>query len=279
VFGDVHGNAIHLGERDCSVQRRHQKLIEEAPSPAVTPELRARMGAIAVNAIKSIGYQGAGTLEFLLDRNGEFYFMEMNTRLQVEHPITEEVVGVDLVEAQLKIAAGEGIPFEQSDLKQTGWAIECRINAEEPEKDFRPAIGRIGRLRSPEGEGVRFDAGIVEGQAVTPAFDSMLAKLITYGATRAEAVSRMEKALTELVLLGVPNNIDYLARIMRNAEFLSGKLHTGFLPQEAERLAAPEPSPDEQIAAVLAAAFLDVDFRRIVYAIPEPYASIGFWRN
>ena len=203
----------------------------------------------------------------------------MNTRLQVEHPITEEVVGVDLVEAQLKIASGEGIPFKQSDLKQTGWAIECRINAEEPEKDFRPAIGRIGRLQVPTGEGVRFDAGIVEGQAVTPAFDSMLAKLITYGATRDEAAELMEAALTDLVMLGVPNNIDYLARIMRNPAFLSGKLHTGFLPQEADTLIAPETTDEEKIVALLAAAFVDVDFRRIAYDIPEPHASIGFWRN
>jgi propionyl-CoA carboxylase alpha chain/3-methylcrotonyl-CoA carboxylase alpha subunit/acetyl-CoA/propionyl-CoA carboxylase biotin carboxyl carrier protein len=203
----------------------------------------------------------------------------MNTRLQVEHPITEEVVGVDLVEAQLKIASGEGIPFRQEDLKQTGWAIECRINAEEPEKDFRPAIGRIGRLQVPTGEGVRFDAGIVEGQAVTPAFDSMLAKLITYGATRDEAAERMEAALEDLVMLGVPNNIDYLARIMRNPTFLAGKLHTGFLPQEAGSLIAPEPTEEEKIVALLAAAFVDIDFQRMVYEIPEPHASIGFWRN
>jgi propionyl-CoA carboxylase alpha chain/3-methylcrotonyl-CoA carboxylase alpha subunit/acetyl-CoA/propionyl-CoA carboxylase biotin carboxyl carrier protein len=177
------------------------------------------------------------------------------------------------------IASGEGIPFRQEDLKQTGWAIECRINAEEPEKDFRPAIGRIGLLRTPKRDGVRFDGGVVEGQSVTPAFDSMLAKLIAYGPTRAEAAKRMETALEQLVLLGVPNNIDYLTRVMGNAAFLAGKLHTGFLTQEAAHLASPPVAADEEIAAILAAAFTDPDFKRIAREIPEPYASIGFWRN
>ncbi len=228
VLGDGEGNVVHLFERECSLQRRYQKIVEESPAPNLPKALRDRICDAAVELAKAAKYKNAGTVEFILGADGEFYFLEMNTRLQVEHPITEEVVGVDLVEAQLKVAAGEGIPFKQSDLKQTGWSIECRINAEEPEKDFRPAIGRIGKLNVPTGEGVRFDAGIVEGQAVTPAFDSMLAKLITYGATREEAAKRMEKALNDLVMLGVPNNIDYLARIMRNAEFLAGKLHTGF---------------------------------------------------
>ena len=279
VLGDGEGNVVHLFERECSLQRRYQKIVEESPAPNLPRELRDRICNAAVELAKAAKYKNAGTVEFILGADGEFYFLEMNTRLQVEHPITEEVVGVDLVEAQLKVAAGEGIPFKQGDMKQTGWSIECRINAEEPEKDFRPAIGRIGRLRVPEGEGVRFDAGIVEGQAVTPAFDSMLAKLITFGTTREEAAKRMEQALSDLVMLGVPNNIDYLARIMRNPEFLAGKLHTGFLPQEADRLIAPDPTAEEQIAAVLAAAFLDVDFRRIAFDIPEPHASIGFWRN
>ena len=279
VLGDGQGNVVHLYERECSLQRRYQKTVEESPAPNLPTALRDRICNAAVELDKAANYKNAGTVEFILGADGEFYFLEMNTRLQVEHPITEEVVGVDLVEAQLKIASGEGIPFKQSDLKQTGWAIECRINAEEPEKDFRPAIGRIGRLQVPTGEGVRFDAGIVEGQAVTPAFDSMLAKLITYGATRDEAAELMEAALTDLVMLGVPNNIDYLARIMRNPAFLSGKLHTGFLPQEADTLIAPETTDEEKIVALLAAAFVDVDFRRIAYDIPEPHASIGFWRN
>ena len=279
VIGDGKGNVVHLFERECSLQRRYQKIVEESPAPNLPKDLRDRICNAAVELAKAANYKNAGTVEFILGADGEFYFLEMNTRLQVEHPITEEVVGVDLVEAQLKVASGEGIPFKQSDLKQTGWAIECRINAEEPEKDFRPAIGRIALLRTPEGEGVRFDGGIVQGQAVTPAFDSMLAKLIARGPDRATAAKRMEKALEELTLLGVPNNIDYLTRIMGNAAFLSGKLHTGFLTQEAERLASPALTEEEELAAILAAAFTDVDFKRIASEIPEPYASIGFWRN
>jgi propionyl-CoA carboxylase alpha chain/3-methylcrotonyl-CoA carboxylase alpha subunit/acetyl-CoA/propionyl-CoA carboxylase biotin carboxyl carrier protein len=279
VLGDGNGNVVHLFERECSLQRRYQKIVEESPAPNLPTALRDRICAAAVELAKAANYKNAGTVEFILGADGEFYFLEMNTRLQVEHPITEEVVGVDLVEAQLKVASGEGLPFKQEDLKQTGWAIECRINAEEPEKDFRPAIGRIGLLRVPSGEGVRFDAGIVEGQAVTPAFDSMLAKLIAYGPDRATAAKRMEKALTGLALLGVPNNIDYLTRIMSNPEFLAGRLHTGFLAQEAAGLASPEAAPDEELAAILAAAFTDVDFKRIAHEVPEPYASIGFWRN
>jgi propionyl-CoA carboxylase alpha chain/3-methylcrotonyl-CoA carboxylase alpha subunit/acetyl-CoA/propionyl-CoA carboxylase biotin carboxyl carrier protein len=279
VLGDGQGNVVHLFERECSLQRRYQKIVEESPAPNLPRDLRDRICAAAVELAKAANYKNAGTVEFILGADGEFYFLEMNTRLQVEHPVTEMVVGVDLVEAQLKVAAGEGLPFRQDDLKQTGWAIECRINAEEPEKDFRPAIGRIALLRVPAGEGVRFDGGIVEGQAVTPAFDSMLAKLIAHGPTRDEAAARMEQALTGLALLGVPNNIDYLTRIMANPEFLAGRLHTGFLTQEAERLASPEPGQAEELAAILAAAFVDPDFRRIAQEIPEPYASIGFWRN
>jgi propionyl-CoA carboxylase alpha chain/3-methylcrotonyl-CoA carboxylase alpha subunit/acetyl-CoA/propionyl-CoA carboxylase biotin carboxyl carrier protein len=268
VLGDGKGNVVHLFERECSIQRRYQKIVEESPAPNLPGKLRDEICAAAVRLAAAAKYKNAGTIEFILGADGEFYFLEMNTRLQVEHPVTEMVVGVDLVEAQLKIAAGEGLPFAQKDLKQTGHAIEVRINAEEPEKDFRPAVGKIGILRPPEGEGIRFDGGIVQGQAVTPAFDSMLAKLIAYGTTRAEAAKRLEKALHELVLLGLPSNIDYLERITRNPAFLAGKLHTGFLvPAE------------EQTAAILAAAFSDPDFRRIAFDIPEPFASIGFWRN
>jgi propionyl-CoA carboxylase alpha chain/3-methylcrotonyl-CoA carboxylase alpha subunit/acetyl-CoA/propionyl-CoA carboxylase biotin carboxyl carrier protein len=279
VLGDGRGNVVHLFERECSLQRRYQKIVEESPAPNLPKELRDRICQAAVDLAKAANYKNAGTVEFILGADGEFYFLEMNTRLQVEHPITEEVVGVDLVEAQLKIASGEGIPFGQQDIKQTGWAIECRINAEEPEKDFRPAIGRIALFRTPAGAGIRFDGGIVEGQAVTPAFDSMLAKLIAHGDTREEAARRMEKALEHLVLLGVPNNIDYLTRIMGNTAFLSGKLHTGFLAQEADKLASPQATSDEEMAAILAAAFTDPDFKRIAVEVPEPYASIGFWRN
>jgi len=279
VLGDGKGNVIHLFERECSIQRRYQKIVEESPAPNLPGKLRDEICAAAVRLASAAKYKNAGTIEFILGADGEFYFLEMNTRLQVEHPVTELVLGVDLVEAQLRIASGEGLPFAQADLKQKAYAIECRINAEEPEKDFRPATGKIGILRVPEGEGVRFDGGIVQGQAVTPAFDSMLAKLIAYGATREEAAQRMEAALNDLVLLGVPSNIDYLTRIMANAEFLAGRLHTGFLAQEAQNLAAPAVPAEEQAAAILGAAFSDPDFRRIAFDIPEPHASIGFWRN
>jgi propionyl-CoA carboxylase alpha chain/3-methylcrotonyl-CoA carboxylase alpha subunit/acetyl-CoA/propionyl-CoA carboxylase biotin carboxyl carrier protein len=279
VLGDGKGNVVHLFERECSIQRRYQKIVEESPAPNLPVKLRDEICAAAVRLASAAKYKNAGTIEFILGADGEFYFLEMNTRLQVEHPVTELVVGIDLVEAQLRIASGEGLPVAQKDVKQSGHAIECRINAEEPEKDFRPATGKIGVLRVPSGEGIRFDGGIVQGQAVTPAFDSMLAKLIGFGATRGEAAKRLERALTDLVVLGLPTNIDYLARIMRNAEFLSGKLHTGFLAQEASNLAAPELPVEEETAAILAAAFSDPDFRRIAFEIPEPYASIGFWRN
>jgi propionyl-CoA carboxylase alpha chain/3-methylcrotonyl-CoA carboxylase alpha subunit/acetyl-CoA/propionyl-CoA carboxylase biotin carboxyl carrier protein len=279
VLGDGQGDVVHLFERECSLQRRYQKIVEESPAPNLPAGLRDRICDAAVTLAKAANYKNAGTIEFILGADGEFYFLEMNTRLQVEHPITEMVVGVDLVEAQLRIAAGEGVPFRQEEIGQKGWAIECRINAEEPEKDFRPAIGSIALLRTPSGEGVRFDGGIVEGQAVTPAFDSMLAKLIAYAPTRHEAAARMERALTDLALLGVPNNTDYLTRIMGNAAFLAGNLHTGFLAQEATSLASPEPGQAEELAAILAAAFLDPDFKRIAREIPEPHASIGFWRN
>jgi acetyl/propionyl-CoA carboxylase alpha subunit len=279
VLGDGQGNVVHLFERECSLQRRYQKIVEESPAPNLPAGLRDRICDAAVELAKAANYKNAGTVEFILGADGEFYFLEMNTRLQVEHPITEMVVGVDLVEAQFRVAADEGLPFRQEDLRQTGWAIECRVNAEEPEKDFRPAIGRVALLRTPTGEGIRFDGGIVEGQAVTPAFDSMLAKLIAYAPTRHEAAARMERALTDLTLLGVPNNIDYLTRIMVNPEFLAGRLHTGFLGQEAASLASPEVGGEEELAAILAAAFLDPDFRRIAREIPDPYASIGFWRN
>jgi 3-methylcrotonyl-CoA carboxylase alpha subunit len=279
VIGDNFGQLIHLGERECSIQRRHQKIVEESPSVALTPSLRAEMGAAAVRIARAAGYVNAGTLEFMLDSDKRFYFLEMNTRLQVEHPVTELVFGVDLVREQLRIAAGLGLSFSQSELRPTGHAIECRICAEEPDREFRPATGRIGILRVPEGENIRFDGGIREGQPVTVAFDSLLAKLIAYGPTRAAAAETLERALHETVILGVPTNVDYLARIMGHPEFLAGRLHTGFLSANASDLASPPSSVGEEAAAAIAAAFTDADFRRVAFAVPEPHASIGYWRN
>jgi propionyl-CoA carboxylase alpha chain/3-methylcrotonyl-CoA carboxylase alpha subunit/acetyl-CoA/propionyl-CoA carboxylase biotin carboxyl carrier protein len=279
VLGDGAGNVVHLHERECSLQRRYQKIVEESPAPNLPGRTRDALCEAAVRLASAARYRSAGTVEFVLAPDGEFYFLEMNTRLQVEHPVTELVFGVDLVREQLRIAAGLGLSFSQSELRSTGHAIECRICAEEPERDFRPATGRIGILRVPEGENVRFDGGIREGQPITAAFDSLLAKLIAYGPTRAEAAATLERALHEIVILGVPTNVDYLARIMSHPEFLAGRLHTGFLSANAADLASPSPSMGEEVAAVIAAALTDSDFRRVAFAVPEPHASIGYWRN
>ena len=279
VLGDGHGGAVHLFERECSLQRRYQKIVEEAPAPNLAPQLRAEICAAAVRLASAARYKNAGTIEFILGDDGVFYFLEMNTRLQVEHPVTEWILGLDLVEEQLKIASGEGLSFSQDALTPRGHAIECRVNAEQPAKDFQPATGRIGVLQIPAGPNLRFDGGIVQGQTITPSFDSLLGKMIAFGETREAAAEHLADALDNLVVLGVANNIDYLARIMRNAEFRAGRLHTGFLTQEAGDLAGPAPDEGERAAALLAAAMADPDFRRIAFDVPEPYASIGRWRN
>jgi len=278
VLGDGQGNVVHLYERECSLQRRYQKILEESPAPNLPADTREAICTAAVRLTSAARYRNVGTVEFIVAPDGAFYFLEMNTRLQVEHPVTERVFGIDLVAEQLRIAAGEGLSFSQSDVRPNGHAIECRICAEEPEHDFRPAMGRIGVLRVPEGPKVRFDGGIREGQAITPAFDPLLAKLIVYGETREEAVSELRRALGNLVLLGVPTNIDYLARIAGHAEFLAGHLDTGFLTRHATELASSVPV-HELHAAALAALFADDDFRRMTFEVPEPYASIGYWRN
>ena len=279
VMGDGEGNVVHLFERECSVQRRFQKIIEESPAPNMPVGLRDKICKAAVELAASAKYRNAGTVEFILAPDGEFYFLEMNTRLQVEHPVTEMVCGVDLVEAQLHVAAGLGLPWQQSEIRQNGHAIECRICCEEPEHDFRPATGVAQLLRVPAGAGVRFDGGIQQGQAITAAFDSMVGKLICHGESRAAAVDGIVQALHDFVLLGVSNNIDYLGAVLRHPAFRAGLLHTGFITEHAADLAAT-PLDDTDRAAVLIAAALGVsDFRRLVYATPEPYASIGAWRN
>jgi len=264
VVGDRHGNFVHLFERECSIQRRHQKLIEESPSPALTPELRAKMGAAGVEAARACGYFNAGTIEFIFSR-GDFYFMEMNTRLQVEHPVTEMCTGVDLVKTQIHVAQGEPLPFTQADLKQTGWAIEFRVNAEDPAQGFMPAAGRIGRYHEPGGLGVRVDAGVYSGYTIPPYYDSMIAKLIAYGATRDEAVERGRRALQEYVIGGVKSNIPLHLAIIESPDFRAGKLSTHFIPdhpevlERAAELAAAGPtlelgaSDAARVAAVAAA--------------------------
>jgi propionyl-CoA carboxylase alpha chain/3-methylcrotonyl-CoA carboxylase alpha subunit/acetyl-CoA/propionyl-CoA carboxylase biotin carboxyl carrier protein len=278
VLGDGQGNVVHLFERECSLQRRYQKIVEESPAPNLSAKLRAAICAAAVRLARAARYRNAGTVEFVLAPDGQFYFLEMNTRLQVEHPVTECVLNVDLVAEQLRIAAGGGLSFSQAELAPRGHAIECRICAEEPEHDFRPATGRIGVLRVPQAPNLRFDGGISPGQAITPAFDSMLGKLVAFGATRAAAASTLEQALHQLVLLGVPTNIDYLARVLRHPQFLAGQLHTAFLVQYAQEL-LPAEVPEQAAAATLAALLADMDFRRAAFDVPEPHATIGDWRN
>ena len=236
VMGDTHGRVIHLGERDCSVQRRHQKLIEESPSPALTPELRTRMGDAAVSLAAAINYVGAGTIEFLLDADGSFYFMEMNTRIQVEHPVTEMVTSFDLVKEQIRVAAGEPISFRGEGGRLRGHAIECRINAEAPYRNFQPSPGLITAYHPPGGPGVRLDTHVYAGYTVPPFYDSLLAKVIVHGNTRQEALSRMGQALDSFIIEGVTTTIPFLSRIIRHPEFVAGQVDTKFLERHPELL-------------------------------------------
>ncbi|MBU0904576.1 MAG: acetyl-CoA carboxylase biotin carboxylase subunit [Firmicutes bacterium] len=230
VLADQYGNAIHLGERDCSIQRRMQKLVEEAPSPALSPELRAEMGEAAVKAALAVNYRSAGTVEFIFDHiNQKFYFMEMNTRIQVEHPVTEMITGIDLIQQQLKIASGEKLRYEQSDVKINGWSIECRINAENPAKNFMPSAGKISMYLAPGGYGVRVDSAMYTGYSIPPYYDSMVAKLITHADTREEAVAKMKRALSEFVIEGVFTTIPLHAKLMDHEVFKSGDFDTKFL--------------------------------------------------
>jgi len=229
ILGDKHGNVIHLGERDCSIQRRHQKLIEEAPCPVLTPAVRKAMGDCAVAAAKACGYSSAGTMEFLLDKQNNFYFMEMNTRVQVEHPVTEMITGVDIIKEQIRVAAGEPLRFKQKDIKINGHAIECRINAEDPVK-FTPFPGKIDGYHTPGGLGVRVDSAVYDQYTVLPHYDSMIAKLIVHAETREEAVKRMARALDEYIIEGIKTTIPFHQRIMENKDFFEGKnIDTGFL--------------------------------------------------
>jgi acetyl-CoA carboxylase biotin carboxylase subunit len=229
VLADNHGNVIHLGERDCSIQRRYQKLVEEAPSPALTPELRERMGQAAVAAAKAVNYSGAGTVEFLLDKEGNFYFMEMNTRIQVEHPVTELVTGIDLVKEQIRIAAGEPLSVKQEDVRFDGWSIECRINAEDPDRNFIPSPGEIQFYLPPGGPGVRVDSAAYTGYRIPPYYDSMIAKLIVWGKDREEAINRMRRALQEFAIDGVKTTIPFHLKLMQHPQFVSGDFHIQFL--------------------------------------------------
>ena len=231
IFGDQHGNVVHLGERECSIHRRYQKVIEEAPSPAVSPELRKEMGETACRAAKAIGYSNAGTMEFLLDDADKFYFLEVNTRLQVEHPITECVYDVDLVRAQILVAQGQPLPFQQEDLKPRGWAMECRLYAEDPSRNFLPCTGTLEVYEPPVGPGIRCDSGVQQGSIISVHYDPMLAKLVTFGHDREEARQRMVWALAHFPVLGLRHNLPYLKAVLEHPEFIAGHTHTHFLQQ------------------------------------------------
>ena len=256
ILGDQYGHLIHLGERECSLQRRHQKLLEECPSPVVQEELRQRMGETAVRIGKLAGYWNAGTVEFLVEKSGNFYFLEMNTRLQVEHPVTELVMGIDLVKEQIQIGAGERLAWRQEDVRMRGAAIECRIYAEDPANNFFPSPGYISRLQAPAGPGVRRDSGVYEGWTVPVEYDPLLSKVAVWGTARGEAIARMRRALGEYEIFGIKTNIPFFRRLLEHPEFVAGHLDTGFIDRvlAAGLMEEAPPSPEEERVAVLAAA-------------------------
>lgn len=278
VLGDGK-RVVHLAERECSIQRRFQKIIEESPSPALSTQKRAEICDVAAGIANAASYSNAGTVEFLYTPEGEFFFLEMNTRIQVEHPVTEMVTGVDLVAEQVKIAAGQPLSLQQEDIQQNGHAIECRLCAEDPYNDFMPETGKVLYLSAPLGEGVRFDSGLYQGQVITTAFDPMLAKLIVYGKTREEATEKAIKALRELVLLGINTNADYLAKVLEHHAFVAGDIDTKFIPQYGEDLSQGELSLSDKQALLSAAVLSDRAIRSIMQATPAPYRAIGRWRN
>ena len=234
ILGDRYGNVVHLGERDCSIQRRHQKVLEESPSAAISGELRKKMGETAVRAAKAVGYENAGTIEFLLDKDKNFYFMEMNTRIQVEHPVTEWVTGIDLVKEQIRIASGEPLAYTQEEIHLSGHAIECRINAENPKKNFRPSPGKIHDIYLPGGKGVRIDSAIYSGYEVPPYYDSMIAKIIVHARNRQEAVAKMQSALGEIIIEGIDTNVDYQYELIGHPGFASGDTDIEFIDRLSE---------------------------------------------
>ncbi|MFE9010731.1 acetyl-CoA carboxylase biotin carboxylase subunit [Streptomyces cyaneofuscatus] len=280
VLADAHGNVIHLGERECSLQRRHQKIIEEAPSVLLTPETRAAMGEAAVQAARSCGYVGAGTVEFIVPGNdpASYYFMEMNTRLQVEHPVTELITGLDLVEWQLRVASGEQLPYAQQDISLTGWAIEARVCAEDPSRGFLPSGGTVLALREPQGGGVRTDSGLSEGVPVGSLYDPMLSKVIAYGPDRATAIRKLRAALADTVILGVPTNAGFLRRLLAHPDVVSGNLDTGLVEREAEGL-VPDGVPDEVYAAAAAVRREALAPRPDAGGWTDPFSVPSGWRT
>jgi acetyl-CoA carboxylase biotin carboxylase subunit len=266
ILVDKFGNAIHLGERECSIQRRHQKVIEESPSPVVDEKMRKAMGKAAVTAAKASGYVNAGTIEFLVDSDRNFYFLESNTRLQVEHPVTELVTGVDLAKEQLRIASGDKLSYRQEDIKWKGSAIECRIYAEDPENNFLPSTGEVHSYWEPGGPGIRVDSGLYEGAEVSLFYDPLISKLLTWGETRDEAIRRMRRALSEYRILGVANNISFHLAVMDNQRFQKGEIHTHFIDEEFEKteVAETEHTDEQRKAAAVFSALLDYQERKNV---------------
>ena len=252
VIGDKKGNVVHLFERECSIQRRHQKVVEEAPSPGVSKKTREIMGDIAVKLAKKVSYVGAGTVEFIMDQKENFYFLEMNTRVQVEHPITEMITGIDIVKEMIKVSAGEPLSFKQKDVEINGHAIECRICAEDPENNFIPTPGTAVYTKSPQGPGVRDDSSLFNGYQVTTFYDPMLSKLIVWGKDRSDAIKRMARALDEYIVLGLKTNLGFLNRLMEEKDFISGKLDTGFIDKHKKLLKTPKTSLEiSSIAGVI----------------------------
>ncbi|MFI7238327.1 acetyl/propionyl/methylcrotonyl-CoA carboxylase subunit alpha [Streptomyces cyaneofuscatus] len=280
VLADAHGNVIHLGERECSLQRRHQKIIEEAPSVLLDEETRAAMGEAAVQAARSCGYAGAGTVEFIVPGNdpASYYFMEMNTRLQVEHPVTELITGLDLVEWQLRVASGEQLPYAQQDIRLDGWAIEARVCAEDPSRGFLPSGGTVLALREPQGGGVRTDSGLSEGVPVGSLYDPMLSKVIAYGPDRATALRKLRAALADTVILGVPTNAGFLRRLLAHADVVSGNLDTGLVEREAGSL-VPDGVPDEVYAAAAAVRREALAPRPDAGGWTDPFSVPSGWRT
>ncbi|MGH9308614.1 MAG: acetyl-CoA carboxylase biotin carboxylase subunit [Vicinamibacterales bacterium] len=280
VFGDSYGSIVHLFERECSLQRRHQKVIEESPSPALTTAVRARMGQAAVAAAAAVGYTNAGTIEFLLEGEGDhaqFYFLEMNTRLQVEHPVTEAVTGVDLVRAQLLVAGGAPLPWSQSDLVQRGHAVECRVYAEDPASEFLPQAGTLALYREPVGPGIRVDSGVVDGDTIGVNYDPLVAKVVAYAETRAQAIERASGALRSFPILGIRTNVSFLLALLRDPHVRSGATHTGYIDEALAHLTVAGDPPIEAIAAAARAGATPAVAARAALDAPDPWSTLRDW--
>jgi propionyl-CoA carboxylase alpha chain len=277
VLGDSYGNIVHLGERECSIQRRYQKVVEEAPSPFVGPQLREQLGEAAVALARQVGYSSAGTVEMVMDQQGEAFFLEMNTRLQVEHPVTEVVTGIDIVAEQLKIASGDKLGFTQADVHLSGSAIECRVYAEDAYAGFVPAVGPLRLVRFPDQPGIRVDHGVLQGDRITAAFDPMIAKIVGFGRSRDEALERIATALRETVLLGTTTNTGFLLDVVTDADFIAGATHTGFIDEHPGLTTQPEPDVAEERLLVAAAALHSPRFDAR-HDVPDAHAAMGEWR-